>query len=78
MAICQYHCEAKGVSPDLYLFLSFTKANDMFPLLCKLFSMEEKYQQLGESFFNKPFKYLAIASNIKSCVNVYSVSNLVK
>jgi hypothetical protein len=44
MAICQYHCEAKGVNPDLYTSLSFTKANHMFPFLCKLFSMEEKYR----------------------------------
>ena len=57
MAICKYHCEAKGVNPDLYTSLSFTKANHMFPLLCKLFSREVKYQQLGESFFNKPFDY---------------------
>ena len=40
MAICKYHCEAKGVNPDLYTSLSFTKANHMFPLLCKLFSRE--------------------------------------
>ena len=57
MAICQYHCKAKGVNPVLYTSLSFTKANHMFPFLCKLFSMEEQYQQLGESFFNKPFDY---------------------
>jgi hypothetical protein len=57
MAICEYHCNSKRVNPDLYASLSFTKANHMFPFLCKLFSMEEKYQQLGESFFNKPFKY---------------------
>jgi hypothetical protein len=43
----------------------------MFPFLCKLFAMEEQYQQLGESFFNKPFEYfineldkLQIACNI--------------
>jgi hypothetical protein len=29
----------------------------MFPFLCKVFSREEKYQQFGENFFNKPFKY---------------------
>ena len=56
-AICKYHCENKDVSQDLYKFLIFTKANHMFPFLCKLFSMEEQYQQLGESFFNKPFNY---------------------
>ena len=56
MAVCQYHCKAKGVSPDLYASLSFTKANHMFPFLCKVFSREEKYQQLGENFFNKPFE----------------------
>ena len=55
MAICQYHCKAKGVNPDLYTSLSFTKANHMFPFLCKVFSGEEKYQQLDENFFNKPF-----------------------
>ena len=55
MAICQYHCEANGVNPDLYTSLSFTKANHMFPFLCKVFSGEEKYQQLDENFFNKPF-----------------------
>jgi ankyrin repeat protein len=55
MAICQYHCKAKGVSPDLYTSLSFTKANHMFPFLCKVFSEGKKYQQLGENFFNKPF-----------------------
>jgi hypothetical protein len=33
MAVCQYHCKAKGVSPDLYASLSFTKANHMFFLL---------------------------------------------
>ena len=60
MAICQYHCKAKGVNPDLYTSLSFTKANHMFPFLCKLFSIEGKYQQLGESFFNKPFRYFII------------------
>ena len=57
MAICKYHCEAKGVNPDLYTSLSFTKANHMFPLLCKLFSKEKQYQRLGERFFNKPFDY---------------------
>jgi hypothetical protein len=55
MAICQSHCKSKGVNSDLYVSLSFTKANHMFPFLCKLFSMEEQYQRLGESFFNKPF-----------------------
>ena len=55
MAICQYHCKAKGVNPDLYASLSFTNANPMFPFLCKVFSGEEKYQQLDENFFNKPF-----------------------
>ena len=55
MAICQYYCKAKGVNPDLYTSLSFTKANHMFPFLCKVFSKEEKYQQLDENFFNKPF-----------------------
>ena len=57
MAICQYHCKNKGVNPDFYTSLSFTKANHMFPFLCKIFSMEERYQHLGESFFNKPFDY---------------------
>ena len=55
MAICQYHCKAKGVNPDLYTSLSFANANAMFPFLCKVFSGEEKYQQLDENFFNKPF-----------------------
>jgi hypothetical protein len=55
MAICQLYCKSKDLSPDIYASLSFTKANHMFPFLCKVFSMEEKYQQLGESFFNKPF-----------------------
>jgi hypothetical protein len=59
MAICEYHCNSKRVNPGLYASLSFTKANHMFPLLCKLFSREEKYHQLGENFFNKPFKYMA-------------------
>jgi ankyrin repeat protein len=57
MAICKYHCENKDVSPDLYASLSFTKANHMFPFLCKVFSGEETYQQLGVKFFIKPFKY---------------------
>ena len=57
MAICQYHCKSKGVNPDLYTSLSFTKASHMFPFLCKLFSMEEQYRRLGERFFNKPFDY---------------------
>ena len=56
MVILQYHCQSKGVNPDLYTSLSFTKTNHMFPLLCKLFSMKKHYQRLGESFFNKPFK----------------------
>jgi hypothetical protein len=41
-AICKY-CENKDVSQDLYTFLSITKANHMFSLLCKLFSIEEQY-----------------------------------
>jgi ankyrin repeat protein len=57
MAICQHHCESKGLNTDLYTSLSFTKANHMFPFLCKVFSLDEKYQRLGESFFNKPFEY---------------------
>jgi ABC-type dipeptide/oligopeptide/nickel transport system ATPase component len=57
MAICKYHCKAKGVSPYLYASLSFTKVNHMFPFLCKVFSRGKKYQQLGENFFNKPFGY---------------------
>ena len=57
MVICQHHCESKGLSPDLYTSLSFTQANHMFPFLCKQFSLFEKHQQGGESFFNKPFKY---------------------
>ena len=57
MAICKYHCKAKGVSPYLYASLSFTKANYMFPFLCKVFSRGKKYQQLGENFFNKPIGY---------------------
>jgi ankyrin repeat protein len=57
MAICKYHCENKDVSPDLYTSFSFTKANHMFPFLCKVFSGEEKYQQLGVKLFIKPFKY---------------------
>ena len=57
MAICQHQCESKSLEPGLYTSLSFTKAYYMFPLLCKLFSLNEQYQQLGESFFNKPYKY---------------------
>ena len=57
MAICQHHCKCKGVNQNLYASLSFTKANHMFPFLCKIFSQDEKYQRLGESFFNKPYKY---------------------
>jgi hypothetical protein len=57
MAICQHHCKCKGVNQNIYASLSFTKANHMFPFLCKIFSQDEKYQQLGESFFNKPYKY---------------------
>ena len=57
MAICQHHCESKGLNTDLYTSLSFTKANHMFPFLCKIFSQDEKYQRLGESFFNKPYTY---------------------
>ena len=56
-AICQHHCKSKDVSQNLYKSLSFTKANHMFPFLCKIFSRDEKYQRLGESFFNKPFEY---------------------
>jgi hypothetical protein len=55
MAICQHHCKSKGLNPGLYISLSFTKANHMFPFLCKVFALDEKYQRLGESFFNKPF-----------------------
>ena len=57
IAICQYHCKAKGVNPDRYTSLSFTKVNHMFPFFCKLFSMKEQYQELGEDFFNKPLNY---------------------
>ena len=57
MAICQHHCKCKGVNQNLYASLSFTNANHMFPFLCKIFSQEKKYQQLGESFFNKPYTY---------------------
>jgi hypothetical protein len=88
MAIFQYHCKTKSVNPDLYTSLTFTKANHMFPLLCKLFSMEKQYQRLGVSFFNKPFKYfiseldkLQENNTIQYAVlvlYVYSVSNLVK
>jgi len=77
MAICQYHCKAKGVNPDLYTSLSFTKANHMFPFLCKLFSMEEKYQQLGESFFNKPFEYFIIELDKLQCTNTIQYAVLV-
>jgi hypothetical protein len=60
-AICQHHCKSKGVNPNLYKSLSFTKANHMFPFLCKIFSRDQKYQRLGESFFNKPLDiYLII------------------
>jgi hypothetical protein len=37
MAICQYHCKAKGVNPDRYTSLSFTKANHMFPFFVSYF-----------------------------------------
>jgi ankyrin repeat protein len=57
MVIFQYHCKSKAVNPDLHTSISFTKANHMFPLLCKLFSMEKQYQRLGERFFNKPLDY---------------------
>jgi hypothetical protein len=66
----------------LYTSLSFTRANHMFPFLCKLFAMEEQYQQLGESFFNKPFEYfineldkLQIACNIQYAVLVLCLVN---
>ena len=57
MAICQHHCKCKGVNQNLYASLSFTNANHMFPFLSKIFSQDKKCQQLGESFFNKPYKY---------------------
>ena len=56
-AICQHHCKSKGVKQNIYKSLSFTKANHMFPFLCKIFSRDENYQRLGENFFNKPFEY---------------------
>jgi hypothetical protein len=77
MAICQYHCNRKGVKPDCYASLSFTKANHMFPFLCKLFSMEEQYQRLGESFFNKPFYYFMKEMDKLQCVYTIQYAVLV-
>ena len=77
MAICKYHCEAKGVSPYFYASLSFTKANHMFPFLCKVFSRKKKYQHLGENFFNKPIGYVISDLDILQHTNCIQYAVLV-
>ncbi|XP_061196856.1 uncharacterized protein LOC133205130 [Saccostrea echinata] len=43
-----YGLDSESLSPSL------TSAYHMFPLLCKLFSKEARFQKLGSSFFTKP------------------------
>jgi hypothetical protein len=46
------------VEIKLFEKMSFTSARVMFPFLCKLFSLDIKYQELGARFFNKPHECL--------------------
>ncbi|CAC5358848.1 unnamed protein product [Mytilus coruscus] len=57
-AILEIHCMKKGVSPAMYDSLSLDSAVIMFPLLCKLFSNEKRYQMIGARFFTHPYECL--------------------
>ncbi|CAC5424870.1 unnamed protein product [Mytilus coruscus] len=56
--ILQKHCSEVGLNPNKYASWSFESANIMFPLLCRLFANEKKYQDIGLRFFNEPHECL--------------------
>ncbi|XP_052088568.1 uncharacterized protein LOC127725549 [Mytilus californianus] len=56
--ILKKHCSEVGINPNKYTSWSFESANIMFPLLCRLFANEKKYQDIGLRFFNEPHECL--------------------
>jgi hypothetical protein len=56
--ILTQHCKYTDVEIKLFEKMSFASARVMFPSLCKLFSSDIKYQELGARFFNKPHECL--------------------
>lgn len=57
--ILHEHCKAKSVPKYKYKNISLENAIFMFPVLCKLFACNKKYQMLGERF-RKPFEGLCM------------------
>ncbi|CAC5397311.1 unnamed protein product [Mytilus coruscus] len=62
--ILHTHCNAMSVPKYKYKTISLENATLMFPVLCKLFACNKKYQTLGERFFRKPFEGLCIEFDI--------------
>ncbi|XP_052073190.1 uncharacterized protein LOC127711240 [Mytilus californianus] len=58
--ILHKHCDAMCVPNVKYENISLENATFMFPVLCKLFACNKKYQTLGERFFRKPFEGLCM------------------
>ncbi|XP_061196858.1 uncharacterized protein LOC133205132 [Saccostrea echinata] len=51
----KYGLKSELLSPSL-----LTSASSMFPLLCKLFSKEEKFRNFGSTFFTNPVRCIII------------------
>ncbi|XP_061185010.1 uncharacterized protein LOC133193025 [Saccostrea echinata] len=52
------HCEYREVEPKFFKHFELKSTMPMFPLLCNMFSSNDKYQILGEQFFSQPYEYL--------------------
>ncbi|XP_063405165.1 uncharacterized protein LOC134688397 [Mytilus trossulus] len=67
--ILKMHCFSVGMNPNTYSSWSFESANIMFPLLCRLFANEKKYQDIGLRFFNEPHECLYEKLDEMKCRN---------
>ncbi|XP_056001108.1 uncharacterized protein LOC130048432 isoform X2 [Ostrea edulis] len=66
-----------GLNVDLISPALLTSTSDMFPLLCKLFSKETKFQALGSKFFLNPVPCIIDALNDMQRHNKLNYATLV-
>ncbi|XP_061170787.1 uncharacterized protein LOC133180263 isoform X2 [Saccostrea echinata] len=55
-SILENHCRYRTVTKECYENLTLSHPLSMFPLLCRVFSSDPKYQKEGEHFFNQPYE----------------------
>ncbi|XP_048758447.2 uncharacterized protein LOC125668372 [Ostrea edulis] len=57
-AMLGIHCRHRQLRQECFENFCLSNSLPMFPLLCRLFSSDEKYQEMGQNFFHLPYRCL--------------------